>query len=218
VTTATSLLDRSPPLTDGPIGDSVPRWRQPSTRHGIGVSLQGKDALGVCHMGLRIIYWLRQRKTDATGAEIPPKLVDRSAKTVDCRRADNGRFVNFGLGSPKPAWTTCSLPPVMNAGDRTDTTDHGEAVALFRSEVVGVLTRLDLPRGELSARLKTLSEQRFRPPGATTTRTFAVTTRRQGSGSRAHGGAARARLRGASRASERVGGVDPRHPGARGPH
>jgi putative transposase len=42
--------------------------------------------------------------------------------------------------------------------------DHGEAVALFRSEVVGVLTRLDLPRGELAARLKTLSEQRFRPP------------------------------------------------------
>jgi len=54
--------------------------------------------------------------------------------------------------------------------------DHGEAVALFRSEVVGVLTRLDLPRGELAARLKTLSEQRFRPPGATTTRTFAVPT------------------------------------------
>jgi putative transposase len=54
--------------------------------------------------------------------------------------------------------------------------DHGEAVALFRSEVVGVLTRLDLPRGEIAARLKTLSEQRFRPPGATTTRTFAVPT------------------------------------------
>lgn len=54
--------------------------------------------------------------------------------------------------------------------------DHGEAVALFRSEVVGVLTRLDLPRGELAARLTRLSEQRFRPPGATATRTFAVPT------------------------------------------
>jgi putative transposase len=54
--------------------------------------------------------------------------------------------------------------------------DHGEAVALFRSEVVGALTRLDLPRGELSARLQLLSEQRFRPPGATATRTFAVPT------------------------------------------
>ena len=54
--------------------------------------------------------------------------------------------------------------------------DHGEAVALFRSEVVGALTRIDLPRGELSARLQQLSEQRFRPPGATATRTFAVPT------------------------------------------
>ena len=47
--------------------------------------------------------------------------------------------------------------------------DHGEAVALFRSEIVGVLTRLDLPRGELAARLQLLSQQRFRPPGATAT-------------------------------------------------
>jgi transposase InsO family protein len=54
--------------------------------------------------------------------------------------------------------------------------DHGEAVALFRSEVVGVLTRLDLPRGELAARLEMISQQRFRPPGATATRTFAVPT------------------------------------------
>src|SRR5579872_98148 len=54
--------------------------------------------------------------------------------------------------------------------------DHAEEVALFRSEVVGALTRLELPRGELAARLETLSQQRFRPPGATATRTFAVPT------------------------------------------
>jgi transposase InsO family protein len=54
--------------------------------------------------------------------------------------------------------------------------DHAEAVALFRSEVVGALTRLDLPRGELAARLALLSQQRFRPPGAAATRTFAVPT------------------------------------------
>lgn len=54
--------------------------------------------------------------------------------------------------------------------------DHAEAVALFRSEVVGSLTRLDLPRGALSARIEVLSKQRFRPPGATATRTFAVPT------------------------------------------
>jgi transposase InsO family protein len=60
--------------------------------------------------------------------------------------------------------------------DVLDPKDHGEAVALFRSEVVGALTRLDLPRGELAARLEMLSQQRFRPPGATSTRTFAVPT------------------------------------------
>ena len=60
--------------------------------------------------------------------------------------------------------------------DVLDPKDHGEAVALFRSEVVGVLTRLELPRGALAARLEVLSQQRFRPPGATATRTFAVPT------------------------------------------
>ena len=60
--------------------------------------------------------------------------------------------------------------------DILDPKDHGEAVALFRSEVVGALTRLELPRGELAARLEVLSQQRFRPPGATATRTFAVPT------------------------------------------
>ena len=41
--------------------------------------------------------------------------------------------------------------------------DHAEAVALFRSEIVGSLTRRDLDRGELSQALAELSEQRFRP-------------------------------------------------------
>jgi putative transposase len=54
--------------------------------------------------------------------------------------------------------------------------DHAEAVALFRSEIVGALTRLDMPRGDLVARLEMLSRQRFRPPGSGTTRTFAVPT------------------------------------------
>ena len=54
--------------------------------------------------------------------------------------------------------------------DVLDPKDHGEAVALFRSEVVGVLTRLELARGELAARLEVLSQQRVRPPGAAATR------------------------------------------------
>ena len=60
--------------------------------------------------------------------------------------------------------------------DVLDPKDHGEAVALFRSEIVGALTRVELPRGELAARLELLSRERFRPPDATTTRTFAVPT------------------------------------------
>jgi len=60
--------------------------------------------------------------------------------------------------------------------DVLDPKDHGEAVALFRSEIVGALTRVDLPRGELAARLELLSRERFRPPGAAATRTFAVPT------------------------------------------
>jgi putative transposase len=57
-----------------------------------------------------------------------------------------------------------------------DTKDHGEAMALFRSEVIGSITRMDLPRGRLTARLVEISQQRFRPPGAEATRTFAVPT------------------------------------------
>lgn len=54
--------------------------------------------------------------------------------------------------------------------------DHAEAVALFRSQIVGSLTRLELPRGALAERLALLSEERFRPPNASSTRTFAVPT------------------------------------------
>lgn len=54
--------------------------------------------------------------------------------------------------------------------------DHAEAVALFRSEVIGALTRRDLARGELRAELTALSRTPFRPPAAKRTRTFSVTS------------------------------------------
>jgi transposase InsO family protein len=60
--------------------------------------------------------------------------------------------------------------------DKLTPKDHAEEIALFRSEIVGALTRVELPRGELTARLAMLAEQRFRPPGAEATRTFAVPT------------------------------------------
>ena len=54
--------------------------------------------------------------------------------------------------------------------------DHAEAVALFRSEVVGQLVRRELDRGELREELRRLSAQRFRPPGSKATRQYAVVT------------------------------------------
>ena len=54
--------------------------------------------------------------------------------------------------------------------------DHAEAIALFRSEIVGSLTRRELDRGDLSQALLELSQQRFRPPRAKSTKTYSVTT------------------------------------------
>jgi len=54
--------------------------------------------------------------------------------------------------------------------------DHAEAVALFRSEVIGALSRRELDHGELHAALVGLSKQRFRPPGSEHTRRFSVPT------------------------------------------
>jgi len=54
--------------------------------------------------------------------------------------------------------------------------DHREAVALFRAETIGALTRRDLDRGELHAELETLSRIPLRSPGAPITRCFSVPT------------------------------------------
>jgi putative transposase len=54
--------------------------------------------------------------------------------------------------------------------------DHAEAVALFRSEVIGALVRRQLDRGELRAALVEISQQRLRPPGSEHTRSFSVPT------------------------------------------
>jgi transposase InsO family protein len=54
--------------------------------------------------------------------------------------------------------------------------DHAEAIAIFRSEIVGALTRKDLNHGELRAALRALTGERFRPPGSETTRHFSLPT------------------------------------------
>ena len=54
--------------------------------------------------------------------------------------------------------------------------DHAEAVALFRSEIIGALSRRDFDHGELRAALREISARRYRPPGADATRRYAVPT------------------------------------------
>lgn len=54
--------------------------------------------------------------------------------------------------------------------------DHGEAVALFRSEIIGALTRQELDHGALRAELEQLSERHYRSPGAKVGRKYALST------------------------------------------
>jgi transposase InsO family protein len=54
--------------------------------------------------------------------------------------------------------------------------DHAEAVAVFRSEVIGSLCRRELGHGDLRAVLASLAEQRFRTPGADVTKTISIPT------------------------------------------
>jgi putative transposase len=54
--------------------------------------------------------------------------------------------------------------------------DHAEAVAVFRSEVVGSLCRRELSHGDLVAELRALAGERFRLPGAAVTKTISVPT------------------------------------------
>jgi putative transposase len=53
---------------------------------------------------------------------------------------------------------------------------HQEAVAVFRHGVIGALTQAQLTRGQLWTALKQLAAQKFRPPGAKTTKQYSVAT------------------------------------------
>lgn len=54
--------------------------------------------------------------------------------------------------------------------------DHAEMVALFRAQVISPLTVIELSRGDLAEALRELSKQKFRPPWAPRSRTYAVST------------------------------------------
>ncbi|MFO1395234.1 MAG: DDE-type integrase/transposase/recombinase [Steroidobacteraceae bacterium] len=60
--------------------------------------------------------------------------------------------------------------------ERLEPKDHAEVVAIFRSEIVGALTRRELGRGELGRELAALAGRRYRPPGAQATRTYSAIT------------------------------------------
>ena len=72
--------------------------------------------------------------------------------------------------------STPAAPPPMPKQPPLAPTDHAEAVAIFRSEIVGALTRRELDHGDLRALFRALAAQRFRPPGLETTRHYSVTT------------------------------------------
>jgi transposase InsO family protein len=54
--------------------------------------------------------------------------------------------------------------------------DHAEAVALFRAQVIGALTRAELDRGTLAAELRELAARAYRPPGHRATKRYGVST------------------------------------------
>lgn len=54
--------------------------------------------------------------------------------------------------------------------------DHGEAVAHYRSEIIGSLTKRELDRGELRRELVELSNKRFRAPRSHGARSYSVAT------------------------------------------
>jgi transposase InsO family protein len=54
--------------------------------------------------------------------------------------------------------------------------DHGEAVAQYRSEIIGALTRRELGRGELGRELEELAKKRFRAPRSHGSRCYSVAT------------------------------------------
>lgn len=54
--------------------------------------------------------------------------------------------------------------------------DHAERIAIFRATILGPVLHGELSHGQLAEQLRALSKQRYRPPGADSTRTYQVPT------------------------------------------
>jgi putative transposase len=76
---------------------------------------------------------------------------------------------------PEPSLARPPRSPALREGD-LGPVDHAEAVAIFRLSVIGPLMHRELLHGQLAAELRALSELRYRPPGADSTRTYSVPT------------------------------------------
>src|SRR5450432_2426954 len=88
------------------------------------------------------------------------------------------RVVSFrrGAGKRHHRWRATSRTTKKESMSTFAPKDHAEAIALFRSEIVGALTRRELDRGDLAQTLTELSQQRFRPPLAKSTKAYSVAT------------------------------------------
>jgi len=74
--------------------------------------------------------------------------------------------------------------------DRLEPKDHAEAVAIFRSQVLGALLTRSPRRGELQQALEQLARTPFRPPDSDTTRVFGASTLQRWYYAYKHGGLA----------------------------
>src|SRR5918912_3233098 len=79
------------------------------------------------------------------------------------------------MGGPTPHGAAAERTDMPDL-ESLEPKDHAEEMAIFRSEIIGALTRRELDHGELRAALVELAAQRYRPPQAHGTRQYAVST------------------------------------------
>ena len=78
-----------------------------------------------------------------------------------------------GIHRKKPHFAASGLEPSM---EQLVPKDHGEAVAVFRSQVIGPLVHRQLTRGELRAEFVALAKLRVTPPKSNVSKSFSVPT------------------------------------------
>ena len=94
----------------------------------------------------------------------PPRLIhDAASRRMGPIRASRPPF-------------PVELQGILVSQDPLSPHDHAEAVALFRSGIIGALVRRELTRGELAVAIRALAADRYRPPGRSATKRFGIST------------------------------------------